>query len=55
MAGVAAVVGNSHKAFASEIVLGLTKGAASTAPNMVGLHSLIAPSSQAAGLCCGVG
>jgi len=49
MAGVAAVVGNSHKEFAPEIVLGLASGAASPAANMVGLHTLVAPSTQAQG------
>jgi threonylcarbamoyladenosine tRNA methylthiotransferase MtaB len=42
MAGVAAVVGNSHKALAPEIVLGLVNGASAPVANMVSLHSLVA-------------
>jgi threonylcarbamoyladenosine tRNA methylthiotransferase MtaB len=49
MAGVAAVVGNSHKAFAPEIVLGLVEVAASPVSHFVGLPSLVAPSSHAQG------
>ncbi|MFP5206003.1 MAG: MiaB/RimO family radical SAM methylthiotransferase [Acidobacteriota bacterium] len=45
MAGVAAVVGNSHKALAPEIVLGLTRGEASAdaRPNLIPVQSLLAP------------
>ena len=42
MAGVAAVVGNSHKALAPEIVLSLVNGVAAPQANMVSLHSLTA-------------
>jgi len=44
MAGVAAVVGNSHKALAPEIVLSLAGGAAGMAPSqtMVSVQSLLA-------------
>lgn len=44
MAGVSAVVGNSHKALAPEIVLGLVGGATAPPANMVSLHSLAATS-----------
>ncbi len=43
MAGVAAVVGNSHKALAPEIVLGLLNGVTAPPANLVSLHSLVAP------------
>ena len=42
MAGVAAVVGNSHKALAPKIVLSLVNGVAAPQANMVSLHSLTA-------------
>jgi len=48
MAGVAAVVGNSHKAFAPEIILGLTRQAspigngAEPPTNLVSLQSMLA-------------
>jgi threonylcarbamoyladenosine tRNA methylthiotransferase MtaB len=46
MAGVAAVVGNSHKALAPEIVLGLTRGASGpeALPQVVPVLSLLASS-----------
>jgi threonylcarbamoyladenosine tRNA methylthiotransferase MtaB len=49
MPGVAAVVGNSHKEFAPEIVLNLATSAASSTANIVGLHTLVAPSKHAQG------
>ncbi len=55
MAGVAAVVGNSHKALAPEIILGLARQAspigitAAVPPtNLVSLHSLLAGGASAA-------
>ncbi|MGO8758275.1 MAG: MiaB/RimO family radical SAM methylthiotransferase [Terracidiphilus sp.] len=50
MAGVAAVVGNSHKALAPEIILGLSRSAA--LPAFVPVHSLLSASApQAASIC----
>jgi threonylcarbamoyladenosine tRNA methylthiotransferase MtaB len=49
MPGVAAVVGNSHKAFAPEIVLGLVKSATVSTSSLVGVQSLMAPSTHAQG------
>ncbi len=51
MAGVAAVVGNSHKALTSEIILGLARGTGqltSEPPRLVPVSSLLAPSGQQA-------
>ncbi len=47
MAGVSAVVGNSHRALAPEIVLGLLDGATAPPANLVSLHSLLATSTPA--------
>jgi threonylcarbamoyladenosine tRNA methylthiotransferase MtaB len=49
MAGVAAVVGNSHKALAPEIILNLTRGAARTVtqpPTLVPVASLLTASAR---------